>query len=224
TPGAFEKTGQCSDHLAGKALPQGVPRPGDKCLEAWRIRLAFELPGHALRRDQAAVEVRVQSRRHLRGHLDLVGDHLRQVHRLQVARLPLDRDDLVAELAVTGALSLETGVRILPVELLHWEIGRGLPWPFGKGLATGEGRQWCFEALVVNAVDRKAHAGGGPGLDRPGDRDYVVVCESNGVVHPQRSLRSPCRRWASRCSRAIVAWGCFARRCACRLVSALGGE
>ncbi len=132
----------------------------------------------------AAIEVGIGIGGHRGRDLHLVGDDVRQRgHLLQMVRRAFERDHLVAKLAVAGLLRDETGVGILPVELLDGKLRGGLSRLDGVALEDRVAGQRRLHFLVVDAVDGEAHAADGLLAVAPGDGDDVVVGEGDGVLH-----------------------------------------
>ena len=115
--------------------------------------------------------------------LHLVRDDLRDVHGSEAARLTRQGHDLVAVGAVTGLLRDETGVDVLPVELLDGELLAGVggdPLEAGEHCHGGEGR---LLTVGVDAVHGEAHASFELLPEAPRNGDHIVVGEGDGVLH-----------------------------------------
>ncbi len=110
------------------------------------------------------------------------------MHGDEAARLALERDDLVAERALARLFRDETGIHVLPVELLDGELLARVgarPLEAGEDRHGGEGR---LLALGIDPVHGEAHASLELLPVAPRNGDHVVVGEGDGVLHRRSSF------------------------------------
>jgi hypothetical protein len=181
--GATHEVEQRGDHVAGEADAKLAVLGHDRRQQRALGRLAAERRRDALGRDQAAVEECAPLGRDGGPDLDLVRDQEGDRHRLQLAGLAGERDDLVAKTPVARLLRDQARVGVFPVELLDRKARRRLA-AFGREPRENRHRgERGLDAARVDAVDREAHAALDLLAVAPGDDDDVVVAEGDGVLH-----------------------------------------
>ena len=180
----INKVAKRLDHVARQAGTQRITRVRNLRKQTASVRLALKRLRNALRGNEPAIEVRIDTRRDFRRDGDLIRCRLRQArHRDQVAGYTFERNDLVAEGAIAGLLRHQARKWIFPVELLQGEFRRGLARLDGEVLEDCVTWQRGFFAFPIDAINRKPHATIRALAKTPGNGDDVIVCKGNYVLH-----------------------------------------
>src|SRR4029077_5237303 len=101
----------------------------------------------------------------------------------QTSRDSFEWDNLVTELSVARFLRFQPRIHILPIELLDRKLSRGLAWLDCFACKNSVAWQHRLGALVIDTIEREAHAPIRFAIKAPCDGNYVIIRKGNGVLH-----------------------------------------